>query len=301
MKPSIFVMIPSYRDSETPNTIADCFAKSSGKFTINIGVLWQVGDGESFTTPIAIKQFEKTESTCIRSLWTLYSNSKGCCWARSRIMTELYNGEDYVLSIDSHMRFVSNWDLILVNMHNRIQNKCVISTYPNSYEPPNTITSNIPYKIQAHGRNTDGLPLLSPIQCGNVPTLNYYVAAGFLFGDKDMFAEVPYDPHLFFMGEEVSLSFRLMSNGFEIWNPARVVLYHYYVRTNSPHHWIDNTSVEHVEFRINSIKRVRHIMGLETSTDPSVIIDIDKYGAGPHMSVSEYYNYTGILSLPYTT
>ena len=301
MKPSIFVMIPSYRDSETPYTIADCFAKSSSKFNINIGVLWQVGDGESFTLPSSIKQFENTELGSIRSLWSLYSDSKGCCWARSRISTELYNNEDYVLSIDSHMRFVQDWDLILVNMHSRIKNKCVISTYPNSYEPPNTITSNVPYKIQAHGRNADDLPLLSPVQCGNVPTLNYYIAAGFLFGDKDMFKDVPYDPHIFFMGEETTYAARLFSNGYEIWNPARVVLYHYYVRADSPHHWTDNTLTEHVEFRINSTKRVQHILGLRDYTGDPCLVEIEKYGLGSLQSIDSYLAHTELKSLPYTT
>jgi len=41
------------------------------------------------------------------------SSSLGPCWAR-HLAQSLHNGEDYVLQIDSHMRFRPNWLLLLL-------------------------------------------------------------------------------------------------------------------------------------------------------------------------------------------
>ena len=44
-----------------------------------------------------------------------WKESKGLCWARSLIQ-KLHNGEEYTLQLDSHHRFVENWDEELINM-----------------------------------------------------------------------------------------------------------------------------------------------------------------------------------------
>ena len=38
--------------------------------------------------------------------------SRGVCWARHQA-EQFYNGADYVLQIDSHTRFVQNWDELM--------------------------------------------------------------------------------------------------------------------------------------------------------------------------------------------
>ena len=50
----------------------------------------------------------------MRVVETDYKQSRGACWARHEAQ-KLYNGEDYVLQLDSHMRFVQGWDLICID------------------------------------------------------------------------------------------------------------------------------------------------------------------------------------------
>jgi len=279
MKPSIFVSVANYRDSECQHTINDLYVKASGTYHINVGVCWQLAIDDYETIPESLRLYN------LRNLYVNHNESEGCCWVRNRIYNELYSGETYLLCIDSHSRFVKHWDAILVGMLKKLNKKSVISTYPNSYEPPDTILNTIPYAIQAHGINSRGLPLLSPINCSNVIKENYFVAGGFIFSYGNLLANVPYDPYLYFFGEEITLSARLFSQGYTIYNPGKVLLYHYYTRNNSPKHWNDNN----ISMRNDqSIKRALHIMGIEYCSDDECLKEIEKYGIGNERTVQEY-------------
>ena len=65
---------------------------------------------------------------------------------------QLYNNEDYVLQIDSHSRFIKNWDTELVNMLDHLRyrgEKPLLTTYGASYEPNKKIDdlNPPPYKL----------------------------------------------------------------------------------------------------------------------------------------------------------
>ena len=66
-----------------------------------------------------------------------------------------------------------------------------------------------------------------------------FVAAGFLFAPATFLHEVPFDPFLpyIFMGEEISMSARLWTSGYDIFSPTVNVLNHYYVRRHYPKFW----------------------------------------------------------------
>jgi hypothetical protein len=56
----------------------------------------------------------------------------------------LHRGEDYVLQIDSHMRFRANWDVYLIEQllqcpGGSSNNKNVLTAYPVEYRLPNVI------------------------------------------------------------------------------------------------------------------------------------------------------------------
>lgn len=59
-----------------------------------------------------------------------------------------------------------------------------------------------------------------------------FIGAGFLH-------EVPFDPLLpwIFMGEEISMSARLWTSGYDLFSPTINVLNHYYVRRHYPKFW----------------------------------------------------------------
>ena len=60
-------------------------------------------------------------------------DSQGPTYARAR-SEALYNGETYVMGIDSHTNFAEGWDTIMIDMFRRIANpKAIITAYPHAY------------------------------------------------------------------------------------------------------------------------------------------------------------------------
>src|SRR5690606_11344530 len=86
-----------------------------------------------------------------------WRDSKGVCWARHQAQ-QLWNGEDYVLMIDSHMRFVQGWDeKMIVELQQCDSKKPIISCHPAAYTPPNNLAQNPrPTILRAHPFNAQG-------------------------------------------------------------------------------------------------------------------------------------------------
>jgi [Skp1-protein]-hydroxyproline N-acetylglucosaminyltransferase len=53
----------------------------------------------------------------------------------------MYKGQQYYLSLDSHMRFEPHWDATLIALLHQCPrpDKAILTSYPPSYELPNTI------------------------------------------------------------------------------------------------------------------------------------------------------------------
>ena len=59
--------------------------------------------------------------------------TKGPTYARAR-SESLYDGETYVMGIDSHTNFAEGWDSIMIDMFKRIRNpRAIITAYPHAY------------------------------------------------------------------------------------------------------------------------------------------------------------------------
>ena len=59
----------------------------------------------------------------IRMLHMDHRDAKGPCYARFMV-EKLYNQEDFVLQIDSHMRLRPNWDTFLIRLNLARQQTC---------------------------------------------------------------------------------------------------------------------------------------------------------------------------------
>ena len=80
-------------------------------------------------------QFGQVQVREIRIPW---QEATGPCKAR-HLAQQLWNGEEYFLQIDSHMRFVPGWDIKLKKMLRQaelmsLHGKAVVSSYPPAYE-----------------------------------------------------------------------------------------------------------------------------------------------------------------------
>lgn len=292
----IFVSIASYRDTETLHTLNDLFAKAQHPERVFAGVLWQAVPGEDddcMGLPPGVPAHQ------VRGLQVHPRESQGACWARHRILSELRGSEEFVLQIDSHMRFVQGWDTRMLAMWTQCASpRAILSTYPVAYTPPDVLGEAAIPVLTANAFNHRGvMTFLARALAYHLrppkPQPNPFISAGFLFAPGGAFDEVPYDPHLYFIGEEVTMAVRLWTHGWNVHSPSDLLIYHFYGRGDArPKHWTDNPLWGQLD--LISFARVRHLLGMEVSTDPQVLAQLERFGLGTARSLAQYQRYADV-------
>lgn len=286
---SIFVSIPSYRDSELIHTLKDLFTKSSNQYSIQPYVLLQE-ESSSLTT--SLQDLQEVFKDKINIIPTDIKNSRGPCWARHWLQ-QFITHQEYYLQLDSHHRFIENWDLRMVEHLSMCPPKSLLTCYPAPYEPPNTILPHhVPTKLKATGFDVNGMLNIEGselILSASQPVEGNLMAGGFIFAPIEFTREVPYDPELYFKGEEVSMSVRAWTNGWNIYHPHETLLYHYYTRTNNKKHWDDSKTWS--EMDRTSVNRIKTLLEME-HIHPHVYLGI--YDLGNKRSLSQYETTYGI-------
>ncbi|MET7747681.1 GlcNAc-transferase family protein [Micromonospora sp. NPDC005367] len=284
---TIFVSVAAYRDPELVPTVLDCLAKAKEPDALRIVVCWQHLGDEDVS---AIAGDPRVELLDVDA-----RQSRGACWARAEIM-ERHASEDWFLQVDSHTRFAPGWDARLIELADRTGSaKPILSCYPPTYDPTGELAGeDVPTEITLDRWSDDGLPILAQRTIPNWerlpdPVPARFVAGGFLFAPGTFAHEVPYDPNVYFQGEEISVSVRAYTWGFDLFHPTDVLSWHYYIRPDGPRHWNDhdNAGAGKTWFTLDkaSRRRVRNLLRY-----PS----IGRYGVGPVRTVAEYEAYAGV-------
>ena len=335
---SIFVSLGTYRDPYCPMTLKSLYSQAANPERLYIGLLQQncfeahcrsgvlkggiVEDREQdmdcykeFCNSPEGKKSNACNTGQVRLFNVNESESLGPYMARY-MGAKFYRGEQYYLQIDSHSEFVSGWDRKLIYMMETAEaKKPVISCYP-----PDS---------QAHWKDTIGYRMCDsefaaaqiewqiirlgtslPFDKEVPPRPKYapFVAAGFFFAGGDFLHEVPFDPFLpwIFMGEEISMSARLWTSGYDIFSPTTNVLNHYYVRRHYPKFWesvnrffkrpIHNNLVELVLKRVKSMLEYPESRS-ELINPNSVLYRLEEWSMGTKRSFKEYMEMVGIDTL----
>lgn len=296
MIPTIFVSIASYRDPDCQNTVSDLFEKAAYSERITIGLCLQIVPGEDEDCRVSSSRQQQ-----LRMIEVHASESRGACWARHQIQG-LWHGEDYFFQVDSHMRFVSGWDEKLIAMLKKCPGeKSVISTYPLEFTPPDQFAPDNYVTIRPFGFDEEGVLTQNswfyPMDSApELPAPSPFISAGMLFAPGKVVDEVPYDPHLYFTGEEITLGARLWTSGWGIYCPNKIVAYHNYSKQVArPRHWVDQTNWVN-SLMVRSHRRIRHILGIETMGNDcdDDRIEIERYGLGSIRTLAEYEAFSGL-------
>mmetsp|Transcript_32964 Transcript_32964/g.80132 ORF Transcript_32964/g.80132 Transcript_32964/m.80132 type:complete len:675 (+) Transcript_32964:88-2112(+) len=163
--------------------------------------------------------------------------------------SKLWGGETYYMQIDAHLRFATSWDVLYVEeLHaTRSYPKSLLSQYPpgfvNFRQNPPFIRGNKLCRCQL--RSAEGwLPRVEMqgrySENATRPTQMPFMGAGFFFVHAQFLADVPFDPFLpwMFMGEEVALSVRAWTSGYNIYAPRINLIGHQYrpISMGNPHY-----------------------------------------------------------------
>ena len=287
----IFVSIASYRDRDCINTILDCFHKAKYPENVRIGICQQNRDDDidcvfNDSHDQLLPYLDK-----IRVIRIPYYEARGPTYARY-LCSSLWQGEKYYMQIDSHMRFEKSWDDICLNIVKNMEKKTVLSTYPQAIDNQENDTVAVICNIKfSSDDNVIVYPGASLIKKPQSPQQTGLVAAGFFFADSSFLTDIPFDPHLpdLFAGEEILLSIRFWSHGWDIYAPNENIVYHHYTRKGEPHFWADR--------KINnttSLKKVRNLIGLSDEDVPEHLnFRLDVYGLGKIRSLEQFYEFIG--------
>jgi hypothetical protein len=106
----MFILV-AYRDSECQHTIKDLFEKAKCPGRVSIGVVWQVHEEEDIDCFQVPYMFPKQ----VREIRVPHTAARGPSYAR-HLCESLFNGEEFILQLDSHMRFGVHWDSYLLEV-----------------------------------------------------------------------------------------------------------------------------------------------------------------------------------------
>lgn len=243
---SIFVSVAAYCDTLLLQTLRDCHRNAQDPKSLVFGVFDQ--NTVDLRKEIDALPFRKQ----IRYVRADALDARGPCWARS-IVQGLYGGEDHYLQIDAHTIFDTGWDRDLLERLSKLRaysDKPILSGLPGAFEMIGGKPKKIPYgpnTVWFLGPNKDAtLTLETPSYVTGAEhrtgefIRGHHMAAGFIFTVGSFVEEVPYDPHLYFWGEEQSLSVRAYTRGWDVYHASNLPVYHIYAEKAAPvreSHW----------------------------------------------------------------
>ncbi|MCX6076306.1 MAG: hypothetical protein NTW78_05385 [Campylobacterales bacterium] len=298
----IFISIASYCDALLFFTINDCMNKANNPENIFFGIVDQ--NEKSQKGEIEKLEFNKQ----IKYVYINFIDTLGVSWARN-IAFSLWDGEDFLLQIDSHTLFEKNWDSTLLNQYNdlkKISYKPIISTYPYdfSFDENNnptfikpsgkTVLVLRPHPDTVLEENNATLRFRAEHVFTDAPVLGCHIAGGFIFTSANFIEEIPYDPFLYFHGEEQSLSIRAYTRGWDIYHPIWIPLYHHYKKINTEHlthHWHksvdDKRALNSTHLTNRAKERILRLFYGDGMKDTV-------YGLGSIRSLDEYIAFSGV-------
>jgi len=299
MNENIFINIASYKDPLLKTTIESAYDNASNKNNLVFGVVEQ----NDLINSLNLKDF--VFKSQIRYIRLDPEYARGACFPRNLAQT-LYNKEKYYFQIDSHMLFENNWDSILIEEFNKLRQwheKPLITAYPWGFKydinggitlEKRTNTNELLALIVEHGyefvKDEYYVPAKTKILSKSEPVHGYMLSGNFVFTHGTFCYEVPYDPFLYFSGEEHSLALRAWTNGYNIFHIPHIPLYHCYSREYRTTHWGDTQIEEEKQIKWwqydkMSKERLTHIV----TGKPLGI-----YGIGNIRSLEDYSNFCGI-------
>lgn len=300
--PKILISVASYRDPLLPWTLTDAYENARNKDDLVFAVVEQSFEKEFFDPKLL--PFSKQ----IRYVRVDPGQSRGCCWARSVAQT-LWDHEDYYFQIDSHIGFDHGWDTLMCKAMEHLQEhheRPMITNMPYALEAKDDdIKLNPIVKIRDDNEFKELTRVCKPVkkestfvdnyfvgvECDYIPRRNfapgYMVAAGCMFTVGKWAEEVPYDPYLFFEGEEQSIALRSWTHGYSIFHISPLMFYHYYISAYKKRFWNDEVEKQTrwEDLNARSLSRLQRVVTGD---------DVGVYGLGSRRSLHEYARFTGI-------
>ena len=290
----IFIQIASYRDPQLIPTIKDCIKNAKKPEKLVFSIAWQHSSEDAWDSLDEFKDDKRFRIVDIN-----YSESKGACWARNQLQQN-YNGEEYTLQLDSHHRFVENWDEELILMYKQLvkkgHKKPLLTGYVSSFDPDNDPNGRTiqPWKMNFDRFIPEGAVFFLPATIDDYkertePIPARFYSAHFAFSTGKFVEEVPHDPEYYFHGEEISIAVRAYTHGYDLFHPHKVIVWHEYTRKGRKKQWDDDK--QWVSKNVHCHSRNRKLFGMDGEVKD---VDFGIYDFGKERTLEDYERYAGL-------
>ena len=294
---TIFVMIAAYKDLEIIPTLYDLYGKAKYPENIRVSICWQ-GDFNDVR--------ELDEWPNVRVVYINPEESKGLGFARSLAQAH-YDNEDYTFQLDAHHRFDHHWDEWMIDEIKKLQqkgySKPALTAYAGSYSSlSNQLLETVPCRIipdpRYNGFRPDWwtIPFMPDFIYNEQEPVRARFASGHYIFTVGKFAdEYRFDPFCYFWGEELTLSVRMYTMGYDLFHPHELKVWHRYVWNGSGGDMVEK---QYDVFK-DKKKRESYWMGrLRTITNQTNHTEgyyiPNSLSLGTHRSLSDYEEFAGI-------
>lgn len=295
----IFISVASYCDPVLGFTLQRAVMTAADPRRLHFGVVDQALAG----TPPVAPPGGGARLTCLR-LDAL--QARGPCWARAVAMT-LADGEDWYLQIDSHTDFDAGWDERLVQQALALgapRRRLVLTTYPDPFRfqdgtpvrppPAGGVLVQVVKPGTGFAADHPVLTFEAHRVASTEPLPALHLGAGCLFAPLALVHEVPYDPWLYFHGEEQALALRLYTRGWDLFHPPALPLHHLYNEPGAggpprPLHWDEAHEAQRPQAWWTLEQRSRQRLAALVRGD-----DLGVYGLGSVRTLADYAAFSGI-------
>jgi hypothetical protein len=297
-KETILLHLPAYRDPELIPTIKSALENAKYPERVHFGICRQYNPEDGFDN---IDEFRDDSRFHIMDV--LYTEAKGLPWARAKINETLLTDQDYILQLDSHHRFNKDWDVTLIRMHNGLEKKGykpILAGYLPLYDPFNDPKgrADVPWQQQfacfyPHGTIFIRPALLEGWENMTEPAPSRFLSGHFCFARSEWAYEIKHDPDIYFSGEELNLTVRSYTHGYDMFHPHELVIWHSTMREERAGmlKWDDDSKhgVDWYNKQEYARKKIRCL--LRTEYDPN--IDLTNYDLGTVRSLRDFEKYAG--------
>ncbi|MEN9890047.1 MAG: hypothetical protein RLY78_342 [Pseudomonadota bacterium] len=296
---TVFLSVAAYCDPLLAFTLRSAISQARHPSRVRIGIVEQQWPQQQ------LRLEARWARDALRWLRVDPLQARGPCWARAMAMT-LYQGEDWFFQIDSHTWFEPGWDERLIDWGQRcaaLNPRHLISCYPNPFvlvdDQPSArpVTARVlAHVVQGQRAFEADHPVLMfegvPVET-EAPVPGFHVGAGCLFAPGRIVQELPYDPFLYFHGEEQALALRAWTQGWDIFHVPGMPVYHLYHlggQAPRPLHW----SPEHDARRSQCSAELTAAAERRLAALLWGGADLGVYGLGRTRSLADYAAFSGI-------
>lgn len=296
---TILIHLPAYREPELVPTIKDALTQAKHPDRLRFGICRQYEPEDGFDD---LSEYKNDSRFKIHEM--LASEAKGLPYARALINDTLLTDEDYVLQLDSHHRFVENWDEVLLQMHAGLEEKGfkpILTGYLPEYKPfeePHGRAKDpwmsIPNSFYPHGTIFIQPTKLRDWNTLEEPVHSRFICGHFAFARSEWAREVKHDPDIYFAGEEINLTVRSFTHGYDLFHPHRLVIWHATMREERDGIllWDDQSKRGDSTFwtkQEHNRKKLRQLFRIEDNG-----FDLTGYDLGTERTFRDYEKYAGL-------